>query len=246
MESDGQFGEKHAHKQPAGGHFVASVHVLVHTDCWCSSLALSPDVSFTLWRLLKNTCIAVPSRWTWTTWAELDYQKSKSWEKSIRRAKNRALVCGYYLWNHFFPVASPVNLFWHFCTPKQLKSDSQWFVLLTWTDWYPLSLTDFVLCYGWASVQYIQSTTGPSCLGPAIPLDGSSGALVTYIMWDRKLAAAVMASTAATRAATGAARVVKPIFSRDLDEAKRRVRELYRAWYREVPNTGMCVLPRSR
>ncbi|NXG41961.1 NDUA6 dehydrogenase, partial [Psilopogon haemacephalus] len=30
---------------------------------------------------------------------------------------------------------------------------------------------------------------------------------------------------------------VKPIFSRDLGEAKRRVRELYRAWYREVPNT---------
>uniref|UniRef100_A0A8C9FNJ5 NADH dehydrogenase [ubiquinone] 1 alpha subcomplex subunit 6 n=1 Tax=Pavo cristatus TaxID=9049 RepID=A0A8C9FNJ5_PAVCR len=29
---------------------------------------------------------------------------------------------------------------------------------------------------------------------------------------------------------------VKPIFSRDLGEAKRRVRELYRAWYREVPN----------
>ncbi|XP_034568110.1 NADH dehydrogenase [ubiquinone] 1 alpha subcomplex subunit 6 [Notolabrus celidotus] len=46
-----------------------------------------------------------------------------------------------------------------------------------------------------------------------------------------------MASTAATRAAAGAAKVVKPIFSRDLDEAKRRVRELYRAWYREVPNT---------
>ncbi|XP_077474929.1 NADH dehydrogenase [ubiquinone] 1 alpha subcomplex subunit 6 [Stigmatopora argus] len=43
-----------------------------------------------------------------------------------------------------------------------------------------------------------------------------------------------MASTAATRTA---AKVVKPIFSRDLDEAKRRVRELYRAWYREVPNT---------
>ncbi|CAL8273960.1 unnamed protein product [Lota lota] len=46
-----------------------------------------------------------------------------------------------------------------------------------------------------------------------------------------------MASTAATRTAAGAARVVKPLFSRDLDEAKRRVRELYRAWYREVPNT---------
>ncbi|XP_071396062.1 NADH dehydrogenase [ubiquinone] 1 alpha subcomplex subunit 6 [Centroberyx affinis] len=46
-----------------------------------------------------------------------------------------------------------------------------------------------------------------------------------------------MASTAASRAAAGATKVVKPIFSRDLDEAKRRVRELYRAWYREVPNT---------
>ncbi|XP_061604120.1 NADH dehydrogenase [ubiquinone] 1 alpha subcomplex subunit 6 [Phyllopteryx taeniolatus] len=43
-----------------------------------------------------------------------------------------------------------------------------------------------------------------------------------------------MASSAATRTAS---KVVKPIFSRDLDEAKRRVRELYRAWYREVPNT---------
>ncbi|ROL15619.1 NADH dehydrogenase [ubiquinone] 1 alpha subcomplex subunit 6 [Anabarilius grahami] len=43
----------------------------------------------------------------------------------------------------------------------------------------------------------------------------------------------MMASSAATR--TGA-KVVKPIFSRDLNEARRRVRELYRAWYREVPN----------
>ncbi|XP_033999053.1 NADH dehydrogenase [ubiquinone] 1 alpha subcomplex subunit 6 [Trematomus bernacchii] len=46
-----------------------------------------------------------------------------------------------------------------------------------------------------------------------------------------------MASTAATRAAAGVSKVVKPIFSRDLDEAKRRVRELYRAWYREIPST---------
>ncbi|XP_029945237.1 NADH dehydrogenase [ubiquinone] 1 alpha subcomplex subunit 6 [Salarias fasciatus] len=46
-----------------------------------------------------------------------------------------------------------------------------------------------------------------------------------------------MASTAATRTGAAAAKVVKPIFSRDLDEAKRRVRELYRAWYREVPNS---------
>lgn len=53
------------------------------------------------------------------------------------------------------------------------------------------------------------------------------------------LTTAVMASTAAGRAAVSAAKVVKPILSRDLDEAKRRVRELYRAWYREVPNTGM-------
>ncbi|XP_036422913.1 NADH dehydrogenase [ubiquinone] 1 alpha subcomplex subunit 6 [Colossoma macropomum] len=37
--------------------------------------------------------------------------------------------------------------------------------------------------------------------------------------------------------ARGAVKAVKPIFSRDVDEAKRRVRELYRAWYREVPNT---------
>ncbi|KAM7386416.1 hypothetical protein PAMA_009166 [Pampus argenteus] len=45
-----------------------------------------------------------------------------------------------------------------------------------------------------------------------------------------------MASKAATAAAS-AAKVVRPLLSRDLDEAKRRVRELYRAWYREVPNT---------
>uniref|UniRef100_A0A1A8R9T6 NADH dehydrogenase [ubiquinone] 1 alpha subcomplex subunit 6 n=2 Tax=Nothobranchius TaxID=28779 RepID=A0A1A8R9T6_9TELE len=46
-----------------------------------------------------------------------------------------------------------------------------------------------------------------------------------------------MASAAATRTAAGAAKVVKPLFSHDVDEAKRRVRELYRAWYREIPNT---------
>ncbi|MBN3315932.1 NDUA6 dehydrogenase, partial [Atractosteus spatula] len=48
---------------------------------------------------------------------------------------------------------------------------------------------------------------------------------------------AKMATSAASRTASGAVRVVKPIFSRDLEEAKRRVRELYRAWYREIPNT---------
>ncbi|KAM8930474.1 NADH dehydrogenase [ubiquinone] 1 alpha subcomplex subunit 6 [Pelodytes ibericus] len=45
-----------------------------------------------------------------------------------------------------------------------------------------------------------------------------------------------MATTAAATAARNVA-AVKPLLSRDLGEAKRRVRELYRAWYREVPNT---------
>uniref|UniRef100_A0AAR2KLD8 NADH dehydrogenase [ubiquinone] 1 alpha subcomplex subunit 6 n=1 Tax=Pygocentrus nattereri TaxID=42514 RepID=A0AAR2KLD8_PYGNA len=44
-------------------------------------------------------------------------------------------------------------------------------------------------------------------------------------------------ATMASSVARGAVKAVKPIFSRDVDEAKRRVRELYRAWYREVPNT---------
>ncbi|KAE8611196.1 hypothetical protein XENTR_v10012364 [Xenopus tropicalis] len=43
------------------------------------------------------------------------------------------------------------------------------------------------------------------------------------------------ASSAAATARAAAA--VKPILSRDLGEAKRRVRDLYRAWYREVPNS---------
>ncbi|KAL1767628.1 NADH dehydrogenase [ubiquinone] 1 alpha subcomplex subunit 6 [Sigmodon hispidus] len=46
-----------------------------------------------------------------------------------------------------------------------------------------------------------------------------------------------MAASGLRQAAAAASTSVKPIFSRDLNEAKRRVRELYRAWYREVPNT---------
>ncbi|XP_061495311.1 NADH dehydrogenase [ubiquinone] 1 alpha subcomplex subunit 6 isoform X1 [Rhineura floridana] len=46
-----------------------------------------------------------------------------------------------------------------------------------------------------------------------------------------------MAAAGARKVAAAAGAVVKPIFSRDLAEAKRRVRELYRAWYREIPNT---------
>ncbi|XP_051899138.1 NADH dehydrogenase [ubiquinone] 1 alpha subcomplex subunit 6 [Pristis pectinata] len=42
---------------------------------------------------------------------------------------------------------------------------------------------------------------------------------------------------AAGRGVAASVKVVKPILSRDQKEAKRRVRELYRAWYREVPNT---------
>ncbi|XP_066112543.1 NADH dehydrogenase [ubiquinone] 1 alpha subcomplex subunit 6 isoform X1 [Saccopteryx bilineata] len=51
-----------------------------------------------------------------------------------------------------------------------------------------------------------------------------------------------MAASGLRRVAAAAASTsVKPIFSRDMNEAKRRVRELYRAWYREVPNT-VCDL----
>ncbi|GCC38626.1 NADH dehydrogenase [ubiquinone] 1 alpha subcomplex subunit 6 [Chiloscyllium punctatum] len=46
-----------------------------------------------------------------------------------------------------------------------------------------------------------------------------------------------MAAAAATGRVMGAVKVVKPFLSRNQSEAKRRVRELYRAWYREVPNT---------
>uniref|UniRef100_A0A8D2EXV5 Complex I-B14 n=1 Tax=Theropithecus gelada TaxID=9565 RepID=A0A8D2EXV5_THEGE len=46
-----------------------------------------------------------------------------------------------------------------------------------------------------------------------------------------------MAGSGVRQAASTASTFVKPIFSRDMNEAKRRVRELYRAWYREVPNT---------
>lgn len=42
---------------------------------------------------------------------------------------------------------------------------------------------------------------------------------------------------APSQAPAAACAVTAAIFSRDLGEAKRRVRELYRAWYREVPNT---------
>ncbi|XP_071984979.1 NADH dehydrogenase [ubiquinone] 1 alpha subcomplex subunit 6 isoform X2 [Engystomops pustulosus] len=42
---------------------------------------------------------------------------------------------------------------------------------------------------------------------------------------------------AASKCASRVIGSVKPILSRDLSDAKRRVRELYRAWYREVPNT---------
>ncbi|XP_075688389.1 NADH dehydrogenase [ubiquinone] 1 alpha subcomplex subunit 6 [Rhinoderma darwinii] len=42
---------------------------------------------------------------------------------------------------------------------------------------------------------------------------------------------------ATAKSATRVIGCVQPILSRDLSDAKRRVRELYRAWYREVPNT---------
>ncbi|XP_069593289.1 NADH dehydrogenase [ubiquinone] 1 alpha subcomplex subunit 6 [Ranitomeya imitator] len=42
---------------------------------------------------------------------------------------------------------------------------------------------------------------------------------------------------AASKSASRVVGIVKPILSQDLCTAKRRVRELYKAWYREVPNT---------
>ncbi|XP_053325081.1 NADH dehydrogenase [ubiquinone] 1 alpha subcomplex subunit 6 [Spea bombifrons] len=45
-----------------------------------------------------------------------------------------------------------------------------------------------------------------------------------------------MASASAASTLGRSLTAVKPLLSRDLGEAKRRVRELYRAWYREVPN----------
>ncbi|XP_037700238.1 NADH dehydrogenase [ubiquinone] 1 alpha subcomplex subunit 6-like [Choloepus didactylus] len=46
-----------------------------------------------------------------------------------------------------------------------------------------------------------------------------------------------MAASGVRRAAAAASTSVRPVFSRDMNEAKRRVRELYRAWYREAPTT---------
>ncbi|XP_069764337.1 NADH dehydrogenase [ubiquinone] 1 alpha subcomplex subunit 6 [Narcine bancroftii] len=44
-------------------------------------------------------------------------------------------------------------------------------------------------------------------------------------------------AAAAGRSVAASVKVVKPIMSRDQAAARRRVRELYRAWYREVPDT---------
>ena len=90
----------------------------------------------------------------------------------------------------------------------------------------------------------IHIKTNKSCPAPIWPPGGTRVFFLPNIKCGTGIShtsSAVMASTAATRTAAGAAKVVKPIFSRDLDEAKRRVRELYRAWYREVPNTGISV-----
>uniref|UniRef100_A0A8C2AW09 Uncharacterized protein n=1 Tax=Cyprinus carpio TaxID=7962 RepID=A0A8C2AW09_CYPCA len=59
-------------------------------------------------------------------------------------------------------------------------------------------------------------------------------------------ASALGSRIAATRSGAAAVKVVKPIFSRDLSEARRRARELYRAWYREVPNTGKCTVTHTQ
>ncbi|XP_038639712.1 NADH dehydrogenase [ubiquinone] 1 alpha subcomplex subunit 6-like [Scyliorhinus canicula] len=53
---------------------------------------------------------------------------------------------------------------------------------------------------------------------------------------SRSRVRAKMAAAGSARV-MGTVKVVKPLLSRNQSEAKRRVRELYRAWYREVPNT---------
>ncbi|XP_070580034.1 NADH dehydrogenase [ubiquinone] 1 alpha subcomplex subunit 6-like [Ptychodera flava] len=45
------------------------------------------------------------------------------------------------------------------------------------------------------------------------------------------------AGKVAAAAISAAKEVIKPVMSRDANEAKRRVRNLYRAWYREIPHT---------
>ncbi|XP_019641607.1 PREDICTED: NADH dehydrogenase [ubiquinone] 1 alpha subcomplex subunit 6-like [Branchiostoma belcheri] len=46
-----------------------------------------------------------------------------------------------------------------------------------------------------------------------------------------------MASAAGGAVVGVAAKQVKPVLSQSLPEARRRVRNLYRAWYREIPHT---------
>ncbi|KAG8517905.1 NADH dehydrogenase [ubiquinone] 1 alpha subcomplex subunit 6, partial [Galemys pyrenaicus] len=66
---------------------------------------------------------------------------------------------------------------------------------------------------------------------PSVALTGRKGAGLAGGVLSK------MAASGLRQAAAAASTSVKPIFSRDMNEAKRRVRELYRAWYREVPTT---------
>lgn len=35
---------------------------------------------------------------------------------------------------------------------------------------------------------------------------------------------------------------VKPMLSLDREEARKRVKNLYKAWYRQIPYIGMCYI----
>ncbi|XP_077980387.1 NADH dehydrogenase [ubiquinone] 1 alpha subcomplex subunit 6-like [Glandiceps talaboti] len=51
------------------------------------------------------------------------------------------------------------------------------------------------------------------------------------------MAASQKAGKAAAAAISAAKQTIKPVMSRDANEARSRVRNLYRAWYREIPHS---------
>ncbi|KAL0617514.1 NADH dehydrogenase [ubiquinone] 1 alpha subcomplex subunit 6 [Plecturocebus cupreus] len=57
-----------------------------------------------------------------------------------------------------------------------------------------------------------------------------------YPAYGQTLHLLLLAGIGLRRAAATASTSVKPIFSRDMNEAKRRLHELCCAWYREVPH----------
>lgn len=97
--------------------------------------------------------ISLQPEWIHTTCSDRVTTK-----ESVRKDKNRAIVCGHYLQNHSIfkgclVVASPVHLLSFSHAPKQYcEADSRYILLPNWTDWYPWSLTWFGVKLWWLSV----------------------------------------------------------------------------------------------